>query len=91
MTPNLREAIKVKHKLYRNFKRVRTEADWACFKTQRNRVSALLRTAKSDYVAKIQHEHPDNCTNLVAGTVNDVAERTDTPRLHKLLGVLLKQ
>lgn len=96
MTPSLREEIKKKHRCYRLYKRTRTDDDWAAFKQQRNRVSTLLRAAKSHYVAKLQNDqfNTGDQENPEANDEENTVEpsvSTNVPRLHKLLRVLLKQ
>ena len=50
MTKDLRSQIKTKHKQLRTYKATQLHSDWKLYTAQRNRVTALLRQAKSDFV-----------------------------------------
>lgn len=50
VTPELIAQIKSKHSLYRAYLKTRTEATWLRFTAQRNRVTTLLRRAKSNFI-----------------------------------------
>ena len=80
------DAIKTKHRLFRVYKRTGLQCDWLEFRTQRNKVSALLRRAKSDYVANL--DSPQSLPN--ASAPNSATETFNPPHLHKLLRTLLK-
>ena len=50
MTKDLLSQIKTKHKQFRTYKATQLDSDWKLYTAQRNRVTALLRQAKSDFV-----------------------------------------
>ena len=52
----MRNEIKKKHKLYAKFKRTSNPADHTAYKEQRNKVIAMLREAKLEYITS----HPDD-------------------------------
>ena len=51
LNPELTNAIREKHRLYRAYLRTRTPCNWTAYTTQRNKVTHLLRIAKSTYVS----------------------------------------
>ncbi|XP_012219687.2 FMR1-interacting protein NUFIP1 isoform X1 [Linepithema humile] len=55
MTDEIRNEIQKKNKLYAKAKKSKILADWTEFKDMRNKVTKMIREAKSDYVAK----HPE--------------------------------
>ena len=56
MTKDLLHQIKFKRSLYRQYLLCRTDARWTTFTNQRNKVTRLLRRAKSDFVLSSQDE-----------------------------------
>ena len=60
VTQPLISQIKRKHFLFRQYLQCRTEAKWQAFTEQRNKVTSLLRRAKSDFVTSSSgdfHKH----------------------------------
>ena len=49
MNGRLKQAIREKHRLFRTYKQNPTPHGWNMFKQQRNKVTSMLRTAKSDF------------------------------------------
>ena len=60
ITPALLAEIKLKHRLYREYIKTRTNAKWQSFTAQRNRVTMLLRRAKSDFVQSAANNGTNN-------------------------------
>lgn len=52
MTDEIQNEIQKKNKLYTKAKKTKTPADWEEFKEMRNKVTKMIREAKSEYVAK---------------------------------------
>lgn len=76
VTAEIADAVKLKHRLFRAYKKTHTPADWDNFKQQRNIVSGLIRRAKSAYVTSLSDD--------------DRPPRTKLPSLFRLLGSLTK-
>ena len=74
--------IKRKHSLYRRYLHSRSYADWLASRQQSNRVSTLLRHAKSEYIRS-------NLSNN--DTPRETSSDVNGPRLHNLVRCLLKQ
>ena len=74
VTDEIKHQVKEKHRLFRRFKASRLDDDWEKFKKQRNRVSAVLRSAKSAFVSGLPQNNSDR----------------NQPRLYELLRCLLK-
>lgn len=55
MTDEIRNEIQKKNKLYSKAKKSKISADWEEFKDMRNKVTKMIREAKSEYVAN----HPE--------------------------------
>ena len=79
----LLEEIKTKHSLYRRYLHSRTEADWTASRKQSNRVSNLLRQAKSACVTGSIQSEGDN--------VDEFLSVAHGPHLHNLMRCLLRQ
>ena len=58
ITKDLLTGIKLKHKLYRTYLHDRSAHNWESFTSQRNKVTTMLRRAKSTFV--LSQSHPDN-------------------------------
>ena len=94
MTPDIALEVKKKHRLFRSYKRQRTDAAWQDFKAQRNIVNSLIRTAKSNYVLDLQDYDYQGTTggdadNPIA-TDQDIVQRPSLPCLHKFLRLFTK-
>lgn len=80
---NLIQEIKLKHALYRRYLQSRSNTDWNTSRQQSNRVSALLKHAKSEYVSKNLSTAPN--------PDGEPSSLTNGPHLHSLMRCLLKQ
>ena len=58
ITKDLLTGIKLKHKLYRTYLHDRSAHNWESFTSQRNKVTTMLRRAKSTFA--LSQSHPDN-------------------------------
>ena len=59
MNGKLKQTICEKHRLFRTYKQNPTPHGWNMFKQQFNKVTSMLRTAKSDFIftlAPIEHQ-----------------------------------
>ena len=90
MNPTLQQEVRKKHRLFRDNKKSQSPHAWSKFKEQRNRVTSIVRKAKSDFVLALG---PGDYQS--SGPNNSIPERTaahplNLPRLHQFLGVFLK-
>ena len=90
MNPTLQQEVRKKHRLFRDYKKSPSPHAWSKFKEQRNKVTSMVRKAKSDFVLALG---PDD--HQSTGPNNSIPERTaDHPpnlsRLHQFLGVFFK-
>lgn len=75
MTAELNVAIKAKRRLFREYIQKKTQGAWSQYRLQRNKVTSMLRVAKSEFVSDITH--PRNTHSS-----------THRPRLYKLMKAL---
>ena len=90
MNPTLQQEVRKKHRLFRDYKKSPSSHAWSKFKEQRNKVTSMVRKAKSDFVLALG---PDD--HQSTGPNNSIPERTayhplNLPRLHQFLGVFFK-
>ena len=90
MNPTLQQEVRKKHRLFRDYKKSPSPHAWSKFKEQRNKVTSMVRKAKSDFVLALG---PDD--HQSTGSNNSIPERTadhplNLPRLHQFLGVFFK-
>lgn len=78
MTPEIAANVRLKHRLFRKYRKSGANEDWLRFKRQRNVVSSLLRKAKSSYVYDLE-----NCDAQSRATHS-------LPRLHRLVACLTR-
>ena len=78
ITPQLLTEIKHKHKLYRTYLHDKTKANWELFTSQRNKVTTLLRQAKSAFVLSSSDPQHFNHTRLHQ-IINCLKTKTTTP------------
>ena len=77
MSPELLQEIRLKHRCFREYLKSRTPDAWTAFTAQRNHVTALLRSAKSEFVMK-------SSESSAGGSIAP-------PRLHTLMRCLTKE
>lgn len=80
MTSQLTNEINKKHKLYRVYLKTRTPENWCTYTMQRNRVTALLREAKSAFVSNFQSTSNSSSSQPIS-----------LPKLHTLMRCFNKQ
>ena len=90
MNPTLQQEVRKRHRLFRDYKKSPSPHAWSKFKEQRNKVTSMVRKAKSDFVLALG---PDD--HQSTGPNNSIPERTadhplNLPRLHQFLGVFFK-
>ena len=94
MNGRLKQAIREKHRLSRTYKQNPTPHGWNMFKQQRNKVTSMLRTAKSDFIFTLAtDEHRNSETSHSARDGEPAAvglQSHNLPRLHQFLRVLTK-
>ena len=76
ITEELRQAIAMKHRLFRDHLRLQSQLSWNTFRTQRNKVMMMLRQAKSAFVCQANGQSRDQPPYFNHG------------RLHKLMACL---
>ena len=78
ITKDLLTSIKLKHKLYRIYLHDRSAHNWESFTSQRNKVTTMLRRAKSTFV--LSQSHPDNFSHSsLHKVVKCLKTQTSTP------------
>ena len=94
MNGRLKQAIREKHRLFRTYKQNPTPHGWNMFKQQRNKVTSMLRTAKSDFIFTLAtDEHRNSETSHSARDGEPAAagpQSHNLPRLHQFLRVFTK-
>ena len=78
MTPDLVNEINSKHKAFRSYLKDRTPENWRTFASQRNRVTQLLRDAKSTFITDHLHRN------------TQATESFSTPKLNTIMRCLTK-
>ena len=93
ITPALRQEIKLKHKLFRQYLKSKTPDNWEKFKKQRNAVSSSTRRAKCLYVAALSEDSGDTTSNIQKFGTDGQLHRRDQPKpsLFQLTRALLGQ
>lgn len=86
--------IKEKHRLFRVYKRTRSEEAWTVFKQQRNKVNSAVRRAKMDFVEGLTTQAtrgPPNAPATAGETGSPRNGARTFPRLHQFLRCFLPQ
>ena len=93
ITPALRQEIKLKHKLFRQYLKSKTPDNWEKFKKQRNAVSSSTRRAKCLYVVALSEDSGDTTSNIQKFGTDGQLHRQDQPKpsLFQLTRALLGQ
>lgn len=89
VTPDVAREVKLKHRLFHQYKRHPTPSNWSAYTRQRNKATFAVRRAKSTFVLRPATEPSEAAP--VEERVPENQRATDLPRLHRLLRCFLKQ
>ena len=92
VTRDFTQAVRRKHALFRRYQHQRTQVRWQEYCKQRNRVSALSRQLKSDFLLKSTNQTETASTSGPPDVSDHPQPATShsAPRLYQLLRCLLK-